>query len=209
MSSQENMVFATNKTMNQSERGFDFYPTPDEAIKALLQRERFEGNIYECAVGAGAITDKLLEFGYMDVFGSDIREDSFYHSPSPNGLYRNTSGAGVDFLDKEQVNRFLAGRSVDNIITNPPFGTRFEPFAIHALELASRKVAFLARLSILEGQSRYRNLFSNQPLRTVYVFSHRIQFVEGKSNVMAMCWLVWEKGYTGRPQIEWITKDSI
>ena len=53
------------------------------------------------------------------------------------------------------------------------------------------------------------------PLRTVYVFKKRQQPMRnGKSNdeitgkkmssTMAFAWFVWEKGYTGKPVIEWI-----
>lgn len=45
---------------NQGNRaGFDFYPTPPYAVKELLKRENFNGNIWECACGDGAVSEVL------------------------------------------------------------------------------------------------------------------------------------------------------
>lgn len=45
---------------NQGNRAdFDFYPTPPYAVKELLKRENFNGNIWECACGDGAVSEVL------------------------------------------------------------------------------------------------------------------------------------------------------
>ena len=49
----------------------DFYPTPPEAIRALLSVETFEGSIWEPACGDGAISKVLLEAGH-EVVSTDL-----------------------------------------------------------------------------------------------------------------------------------------
>ena len=48
-----------------------FYPTPPEATQALLDREKFIGNVYECACGDGAMSKVLIKNGY-NVYSSDL-----------------------------------------------------------------------------------------------------------------------------------------
>ena len=69
------------------------------------------------------------------------------------------------------------------------------------------------KLQVLEGQKR-ATFLEKSPLRTVYVFKKRINPLRngldrdenGKpwASTMAFAWFVWEKGYYGKPQIEWI-----
>lgn len=53
-------------------------------------------------------------------------------------------------------------------------------------------------------------MFEKLPPKTVYVFSKRIKCARGgdfnsfSSSAVAYAWFVWEKGYTGKPKIEWI-----
>ena len=49
----------------------DFYPTPTNATMALLQREKFDGDIWEPACGDGAIS-KLLKLQGYEVYSSDL-----------------------------------------------------------------------------------------------------------------------------------------
>jgi hypothetical protein len=67
----------------------------------------------------------------------------------------------------------------------------------------------LLRLQFLEGINRYLLLFRCNPPKTVYVFSKRLTFQRPSlylknSGMICYAWFVWEKGYTGRPQIDWI-----
>ena len=55
----------------------DYYPTPIETTMALMKREKFEGNIWECASGDGRMSKVLEQFN--DVISSDIvNEDWIY-----------------------------------------------------------------------------------------------------------------------------------
>lgn len=166
----------------------DFYKTPEHATLAILERERFEGWIWEPACGDGAIS-RLLESrdGERGKVTSSDLHDRGYGDPN------------VDFLNTY--------RKVSHVITNPPYRLAQE-FVEHALQCASGKVAMLLKLNFLEGQRR-KPFFASTPLRTVYVFSKRISFdkgnVAGKGNgLLAYAWFVWEHGYVGKPTIEWI-----
>ena len=165
----------------------DFYPTPPEATYSLLDREKFIGNIWECACGDGAIS-KILEEKKYNVYSSDL-------------IDRGYGDTGIDFLKTY--------KRTDNIITNPPFKLGTE-FVYQACHLASKKVAMLCRINFLEGVARGK-MFRNTPLKNVYVFSRRITFINpdsGKKShgggMLAFAWFIWEKGYDNKPTIDWI-----
>ena len=103
--------------------------------------------------------------------------------------------SGTDFLKEE--------RSVPNVVTNPPYKDSLG-FVEHAKSVATRKVAMLLSLDFLHGTSRYE-LFQDKrfPLKVVYVFSERLQFLEAGAAPMAQAWFVWEKGHRRKPIIEW------
>jgi hypothetical protein len=159
----------------------DFYPTPNYVIDALLNRETFEGEIWEPACGDGAISKVLKSRGHT-VFSSDL-------------IDRNYGDAHFDFL--------LSHRKTDNIITNPPFniGTKF---TVHALDLASRKVAIFNKLSFLEGKERRDRIYSLNKLKTVYVFSQRVTFNQGSGGMLAFAWFVFDKEYNGDATLKFI-----
>lgn len=160
----------------------DFYRTPEWATRALLEREQFDGVVWEPACGDGAIS-KLLAPGTI----------------STDLIDRGYGQGNVDFL--------LQSLQVDHIVTNPPYKLA-QAFIEHALKCAARKTAMLLKLNFLEGQARY-DFFRRTPLQTVYVFSRRLSFDKGdepgKGNgLLAYAWFVWENGYTGRPQLAWL-----
>ena len=159
----------------------DFYATPDWAIDALLDREMFIGEIWEPACGDGAICKRLQHYGYNDIYATDLVD-------------RGYGDDHFDFMNSTMPTH--------NIITNPPFklGTKF---TIHALNLASRKVAIFNKLTFLEGKERRDKLFSRKNLRTVYVFSERVGF-NGGGGMLAFAWFVFHKDYNGNPSLEWI-----
>lgn len=160
----------------------DHYPTPDIAVIELLKRERFDGVIWEPACGEG----NIAKF-FPGCIASDIRANNIYGEPC------------VDFLKEF--------RNVDHIITNPPYRLA-QKFAEHALDCASEKVALLLKLAFLEGASRY-HFFQKFPMKTVYVFSKRLPLTKyaekrKQSSMIPFAWFVWEKGFAGKPTIEWI-----
>ena len=177
-----------NAAVYKTRDPYDFYVTPREAILPLLEKENFGKTIWEPCCGNGAISEVLEAAGY-DVYSSDVIDRGY--------------GDVADFLVP------ATQHIVDSVVTNPPF-SRAEEFIRKALECTSFKVAMLLRLKFLESMQR-RPLFQETPLKHVYVFSDRVTMYPGDepnrgngSGFEAYAWYVWEQGYEGTPQIDWI-----
>jgi hypothetical protein len=165
--------------------GPDFFPTPAWATHALIENEKFSGDIWECACGDGTMS-RVLETIGAQVISSD--------------LYRRGFGeVGVDFLDND--------RHADNIITNPPYNSA-EGFVASGVSKTRRKFALLLRLAFLEGANRANTIFSRSPPNRVWVFSERITFypagakVKG-SGTTAYAWFVWDKDAPNNTELKW------
>ena len=164
----------------------DFYPTPDNATQSLLDRQKFDGNIWECACGNGAMSKLMINNGY-DVYSSDL-------------INRGYGETGIDFLQST--------KQVDNIVTNPPFNLATE-FTTHAFTLARKKVVMLSKISYLEGIKRREQIFNKKKLEKVLIFSRRVPFKKESSNklaggLMAFGWFIYDVNYNGLPTIDWI-----
>ena len=165
--------------------GPDFFPTPRWATHALIDNEKLEGDVWECACGDGAMS-RVLEEASRSVLSTDLFE-------------RGYGEAGHDFLQ--------ATRKADNIITNPPYNSA-EGFVEIGARQAKRKFALLLRLAFLEGTNRARTIFTKMPPARVWVFSERITFypagaeVKG-SGTTAYAWFVWDKEAPSRTEIRW------
>lgn len=165
----------------------DYYPTPRAAVEGLLDRETFTGSIWENSCGAGDICRVLEDYGYGDIIATDVAD-------------RGYGETGHDFITSPY--------RADNIVMNPPFSMA-QQFVELSLARTTGKVAMLGKLVFLEGQKR-KPFFALTPLKTVYVFSKRVNFYRGgekgnySSSTMAFAWFVWEHGYTGKPMVEWI-----
>ncbi len=161
----------------------DFYPTPEIATVKFLEKERFEGEIWECACGDGAMSKVIERYGYK-VKSTDL-------------IYRGYGRGDIDFL--------RSNYKTENIVTNPPFRLANQ-FMHHALEHCSKKVALLLRLNMLESKRR-KKLFTEYPFARLYVHSERIPFnvkpTQGK-NAIAFAWFVWDFSYSGKPIIEFL-----
>ena len=165
--------------------GPDYFPTPAWATHALIDNEKFEGEIWECACGDGAMS-RVLENTGCPVRSSDLYD-------------RGYGDAGVDFLTGSSV--------TDNIVTNPPYNCA-EGFVASGLHSARRKFALLLRLAFLEGANRANNIFSRTPPSRVWVFSERITFypagaVQAGTGTTAYAWFVWDKDATGS-ELRWL-----
>lgn len=182
-----NTLGASNLSKKErSER--DYYGTAPSATKALLNREIFYTNIWEPCVGHHKMSDALELCGY-NVKKSDIFDYSLSHEI-------------IDFLTYE-------GTFAGDIVTNPPYelATEFVEKALSVVE-PGHKVAMFLRTLFLEGQKRYERIFKENPPKVIYVFSKRQvcskvdDFTEGSA--VSYAWFVWEKGYKGAPEIQWI-----
>ena len=177
----------------------DYYPTPDWATEVLcewlineLDYPLHKHSCLEPAAGGGHMV-RVLERYFDRVTGKDA------YNPDPDVTWEQE-----DFL-------MSYDSSHDWIITNPPFSLAKE-FVLHALDMDPYGVAMLARLSLLEGKDRYRDLFSKHPPSHVLVFVNRLPMTAGKidesvSSAVAMAWFVWVPWSTYKPPgIHWVTK---
>jgi hypothetical protein len=166
--------------------GPDFFPTPTWATFALIDNEHFDGNIWECACGNGAMS-KVLEHTSREVISTD-----FYD--------RGYGDAGVDFLNTDMM--------ADNIVTNPPYNAA-EGFVKSGVKLARNKFALLLRLAFLEGSNRANTIFSQMPPSRVWVFSERITFypagaIQKGNGTTAYAWFVWDKNASSTTELKWL-----
>jgi hypothetical protein len=165
--------------------GPDFFPTPAWATHALIDNERFRGDIWESACGNGAMSE-VLETTGQNVVSSDLYD-------------RGYGEAGHDFL--------VSRRTMPNIVTNPPYNAA-EGFVRSGLQLARQKFALLLRLAFLEGANRQRTIFTDAPPSRVWVFSERITFypagaVQAGSGTTAYAWFVWDKDAPTGTELKW------
>lgn len=166
--------------------GADFFPTPKWATHALIENEKFHGEIWECACGNGAMSEVLKLTG-QEVSSSDLY-DRGYGKP------------GIDFLAHPKV--------ADNIVTNPPYNSA-EGFVKAGLTKSRKKFALLLRLAFLEGANRQKTIFSSTPPSRIWVFSERITFypvgVQQKgSGTTAYAWFVWDKDTKEATELKWL-----
>jgi hypothetical protein len=165
--------------------GPDYFPTPRWATFALIDNEKFSGDIWESACGDGVMSRVLEETGCV--------------VPSTDLYERGYGEAGHDFLK--------ASRRADNIVTNPPYNCA-EGFVASGVKLANRKFALLLRLAFLEGANRANTIFSRVPPARVWVFSERITFYmkgakQAGSGTTAYAWFVWDKDAPGGTELKW------
>ena len=178
--------FGTSETIHSMN---DLYETPAEATLELLKVEDLVPVIWEPACGLGSIS-KVFEKKDFVVISTDLYNYG-YGKP------------GIDFL-KEQNNP-LPNTLID-IVTNPPYSLMLE-FCEQAVKLMTSKVCMFLRLDFLASKGR-RHFLESSPLARVHIFSGRIRvktptIEKGRAGVN-YAWFVWEKGYKGKPQIDWV-----
>lgn len=186
---------AVRARRNVSTEGLDDYPTPPDATNALLDwldRHGYDlpsSTVFEPAAGRGYMAD-VLSKRFKSVTTMDVHD----------------YGYPLDYVGDFTSGIFVP--KADWVITNPPFKL-LERFALTALEHYD-KVAFLARLQILEGQQRYKNLWSVYPPFRVLIFINRVAMVQGGlagkkySSAVAYAWYIWDKNQSDGNKIEWI-----
>ena len=191
------IIAASSHTQEQRESD-DYYATDPIAIDLLLKKEKPARKVWECACGAGHLSDRLIEHGYI-VYTSDVKDRGLPFSAIEDFL--TTPGLPIGFEECD-------------ILTNPPYKYAKE-FVLKSLELLAEghKCYMFLKLTFLEGIDRYREIFSKFPPKVVYCFSKRVlcakngdfeRVKSGGGSAVAYAWFVWEKGYTGQTQIDWI-----
>ena len=158
-----------------------------------MERERFEGQVWECACGEGHLSQRMNDLlPHLSIRNSDLVDRGF-------------NCEIIDFLKYNNPDSFSG-----EIITNPPYKYAQE-FVEKAIETitAGHLVCMFLKLTFLEGQKR-KKMFEKYPPKTVCVSSERLKcalngdFDNTGSSAAAYAWFVWEKGYTGETIIKWI-----
>lgn len=191
-------IFTCNGASNHSEgerQQHDYYATEPKAVEILLEQERFNPYVWECACGEGHISEVLKAHGYK-VKSSDLYDRGY---------------EGTEIIDFLTVRKEVMKPDVPrDIITNPPYKYAKE-FVEKALETSmdGTKIAMFLKLTFLESKSR-QELFEKFPPKKIYVFRNRIDCwkngIKPDKPQKAVCyaWFVWEKGFKGDPVIKWI-----
>ena len=171
---------------------FDWYIEDDASVRKLFDAIRFTGSIHDPCCGGGNIPRIAAELGYVAT-GSDIVDRGF-------------GQGGVNFLDDETPR--------ENIVFNPPYGKFAERCILHALRVASGRVAALVQLRFVCSQGRYARLFKPRPPEAVLPLATRPSMppgglpIEAKGGKIDYCWIVWsnERLHPSQPTsvIRWL-----
>ena len=172
----------------------EFYPTPPEAVRALLSVETFEGSIWEPACGEGAIANVLTDAGHK-VVSTDLVKYGF-------GI------AGVDFLKE------LRPRA-KHIVTNPPYGSGLaDAFIEKSLTFAAETggiVAMLLNMSSLAHRRRTAWWKQKPPARLYAIDDivcwpeHRYGPAPDYFTKHRYVWAVWTQDHSGAPRFWWLS----
>lgn len=200
----QNVSTAVMQRRTEAPDSLDFFPTPPWATRALTEyvmpyigeKDIATQRAWEPAAGEGHMAEVLRE-SFGDVFASDIHD------------YGKGYVVG-DFTGGAQ--RSTAPHDVNWIISNPPFNSAGE-FAQRAVNVAQNGVALLLRTAWLEGQDRWKTLFSRIPPTDVGVFVERVAMVKGKwdpaaSSATAYSWFVWRHPVGAGTRLFWIPPGS-
>lgn len=170
---------------------YDYYATDPKAAELLLEVEPELDNIWECACGEGHLA-------------------KVFKQKEKLGLATDIINRGYGQLFFDFLSRNAFGYYDGDIVTNPPYKYALE-FVKQAINMIKkdRKVCMFLKLTFLEGKAR-KEFFKQYPPKTVYVCSGRIKcalngdFDATGQSAACYAWFVWEKGYNGKPAIEWI-----
>ena len=176
----ENMIGGNPKNERSQ---MDFYPTPPEVTRALLERLKYDlkgATIWEPACGDGRMANEMTKCGYK-VIATDII-------------------TGTDFLD-EKINV-----PCDWIITNPPFSMA-EKFIRRAKNIGV-PFAFLLKSQYWHAARRIKLFREIQPSE-VLPLTWRPDFTGKGSSLLDVCWCVWGTSEPGVTEYEPLEKPKM
>lgn len=169
----------------------EHYVEPEWCSLRLFEEEKFTGGIWDHCCGFGRIVISALKRGHAAV-GSDIIDRGWDSTLTPHDFLSSTIAA-------------------QNIVCNPPFNIAGK-FAAHAVKLAFAKAALIFPVARLNAAHWLHDL----PLRRVWLMTPRPSMPPGHTitagqkpggGKMDYCWVVFEKGYAGTPDIRWLRRD--
>ena len=171
------MFGAFSKVAEVEREPDDFYPTPVEATRAILQAEaltlRLFDVIWEPAAGDGAMVREMEAAGHR-VFASDLVD-------------RGQGYQICSFYDYPQA-------PAKAVLTNPPFKECSRDPGMVRFMLEALRVDYLALLLPLNwlGAESRMKLWKDFPPARVYVMRWRVDFTGGGSPPIFFCWVVWD-----------------
>lgn len=169
---------------------YEHYVEPSWCSERLFQVEKFRGYIHDPCCGFGTIPEAAGKRGLV-ASGCDIVD-------------RGWSLGGIEDFYKTTKRQ-------DNIVCNPPFD---DPGAwvYHALKIAKDKVAIIFPVARLNAAG----WIAPTPLRRVWLLTPRPSMPPGsyitagnkpQGGRVDFCWLVFQRGYTGPPEMSWLRRD--
>lgn len=191
-------LFTGGATTNWDREENDYYATPPNDTETFLNNydiSRFN-TIIEPSCGEGHMSE---------IIKKHINENAILTS---RDLVNRGYGEVGDFFE-------IKNEMYDLTITNPPFKYALE-FIEKGLKI-SNTVVVLAKIQLLEGKARSLKL-KNLGLKEIYGHVERCNcWRNGLENnpktnkpwsgAMFMAWYVFEKGYKGKPQYNWLFKN--
>lgn len=175
---------ASNHVEEEREKN-DYYATDPIAVKLLMQLENLNEFILEPSCGEGHLSKELEK----------------EHRVTSSDLIDRGYGEILDFFS---IREFTG-----DIVTNPPYSMS-EEFVRHSLNIIpeGNKICMFLKLQFLEGQKR-RKLFEEFPPIRIWISSSRIMcakngdFESISSSAVAYAWFIWQKGFKGKPTVDW------
>jgi hypothetical protein len=178
----------------------DLYRTPPIATYLLKKYSSVPQKVVEPCAGYGNIAIELIRHGH-DVRCFDL------HSYDEALVPIQT---GTSFLNLQKQHGY------DGLITNPPYNDDLPRLIAEKAISEYKYVAFLVRLTFLEGKGR-KALFDRQPPNELIFFSDRIRFdnahiepIEKKHQIggmIAYAWVIWN-GYSDETKLKWVCMED-
>lgn len=209
----QNVSSAVMAQRREPHDSLDFFPTPPWATRALCvylsDRAPMAGCIaWDPACGQGHMVRPLDEY-FDAAIGTDVHD----------------YGCGYQIHDFLMPYTPIAGGAPEWIVTNPPFRLA-DQFVVRALELANVGVAMFVRAQFLEGDTRFRQLFSRHRPALILQFTERVILAKGivrdpavkywnekkrrwqlPSSATAYCWVIWQATEPAEfTRYDWIPK---
>ena len=177
----------------------DFVPTPPWATRVLyeyvapsLKLNAPHTTFYDPACGHGHMMQVAKEYGHPTVFGSDFSKAQLEKSQE------RLLGPDYRLWKEDYINGDMLPETYDVVATNPPY-RHLNEFINKALDTAQYGVGMLCRVQVLEGEKRWKNIFTKRPPTQIAFFSNRIPFKTGvvvkkAPKMFFHVWLWWELG---------------
>jgi hypothetical protein len=211
------------KTHDFRREAHDHYAEPPWCSNRLLQVEQFEGTITDPCCGFGHIMESAKARGY-EIDPRDVVNRGWPGTRVENFLAVTEPVRNIVFnspyaeLAKEEVHEFRRttplAPAVARDIGNVKKIDLLEVFTTHAVRLAP-KVAQFAPLARLNAAHDW---LKKLPLARVWLLTPRPSVPPGsylaagkkaQGGRVDFCWLVFERGFQGRPTVGWLHRDEI